>query len=62
MSEHAAKSQKMAEPDAQARNARARAALGVRCGTRTRGDTEGVGRERDRGRAQGRQGGAPRGR
>jgi hypothetical protein len=52
MVERTAKSQKMAEPHAQAWNARARAALGVRRGTGTRGDTAGAGRERDCGRAQ----------
>jgi hypothetical protein len=47
MAERVIKSQKMAEPHAQAR-----AALGVRHGTETCGDTAGVEHEWDRGRAQ----------
>jgi hypothetical protein len=58
MAKRVAKSQKMAEPHAQAWNARARAVLGVRRGIRTCGNTVGAGRERDRGHARGRRGGA----
>jgi hypothetical protein len=45
------KSRKMTEPHAQAWKARACAVLGVRRGTRTCGDTAGVGNERDHRRA-----------